>query len=133
MAIERKDLVLWVRDYCRQDFYDPAEEWEDATEYEIGDYVVGTNTHTFKAKTKHTSNKNPPPTNTTDWDYTEETLPGGVRIALDKVTEYLEVDLAKQSERLGDYSVTYSLATNWAAFPPHIKGLLQPYRRVSFS
>ena len=133
MSIERKDVLMWVRAYCRDDFYGDAVAWEDDNAYEIGDIVIADDTHTYIAKTDHTSNDDPPPDNTTDWEYTEKTLPGGIRIALDKMAEFLDVDLAIQSEALGDYSKTYSLATNWANLPPHIRHILLPYRRVTFA
>ena len=133
MAIDRKDLLAWLRDYCNQDFNDSVDDWIDETEYKIGDYVVADNDHVYKSKTNHTANDDPPPANETDWDYTEETVPAGIRVALDKLEEYMKVDLSIQSETLGDYSRTYSLATNWANFPPHIRSMLRPYRKVGFA
>ncbi len=61
-----------------------------------------------------------------DW----EELPAGIQLAVNKIYEYIiKTDMSKQSESLGDYSVTYAVATNWADFPPPIKKLLAPYRR----
>lgn len=61
--------------------------------------------------------------------YYRVTFPGGVKIAVAKAIEYISVNLALQSESLGDYKVVYSLATNWNDFPPHVRNLLRPYRR----
>ena len=128
----RKDLLDYIRAYCNQSFYGDVVAWADETEYEIGDIVIAPDTHTYKSETEHTSNDNPPPDNETDWEYTEETLPGGVRQALAKMEEFMSNDMAKQSESLGDYSVTFSSATNWGNWPPHIGRVLQPYRKVGF-
>ena len=126
----RKDLTEWIRDYCRKDFYGDAVVWKHDEDYEIGDIVVGDDRHTYKALTAHTSNNNPPPDNVTDWEYTEETLPAGIKIALTRIEEYMSVNMAVQSESLGDYSVTYSLATNFDKLPPPIRSLLTPYRSI---
>ena len=120
----RKDLTEWIRDYCRKDFYGNSARWADATGYEIGDIVVGEDGHTYKALTDHTSADNPPPDNVTDWVYTEETLPGGIVLALNKLEVY-EAQQPIKSESLGDYSVTYT-----DTLPPHIKSKLATYRSI---
>ncbi len=119
----RKNLLEWVREYCRKKFYGDAVKWVHDTDYEIGDLVIGTDNHVYRSLTLHTSNNNPPPANTTDWVYTEETLPGGVKLALDKL-EVFNAQSPVKSESLGDYSVTYSDT----GLPAHIKSMLTPYR-----
>ena len=126
----RKDLTEWIRDYCRKDFYGDAVAWVHDEDYKIGDIVVGTDRHTYKALTAHTSNNNPPPDNVTDWEYTEETLPGGIRIALDKLVELYSNDQSIQQESLGDYSVAYLNLSYQNKFPHHITGLLSEYRSI---
>ena len=120
----RKDLTEWIRDYCRKDFYGDAVAWVHDEDYEIGDIVVGTDRHTYKALTTHTSNNNPPPDNVTDWEYTEETLPGGIVLALNKLEVY-EAQQPVKSESLGDYSVSYE-----DGLPPAIKSRLNTYRSI---
>ena len=120
----RKDLTEWIRDYCRKDFYGDAVAWVHDEDYEIGDIVVGADRHTYKALTAHTSNNNPPPDNVTDWEYTEETLPGGIVLALNKLEAY-EAQQPVKSESLGDYSVSYE-----DGLPPAIKSRLNTYRSI---
>ena len=103
----RQDLLEWVRQYCNQNFYGEAEPWEDEEEYEVGDLVIGENSHVFVALTDHTAADDPPPDNVTDWEYTETTLPGGVRVFLTKAEEYFAAQGGISSESLGDYSISY--------------------------
>ena len=120
----RMNLLDWIRSYCRQNFHGNAKKWEDATDYAIGDLVVGTDNHVYKSLTVHTSNKNGPPPASANWAYTEETLPGGIILALDKL-EIHEAQQPVKSESLGDYSVSYE-----DGLPPAIKSKLTTYRSM---
>ncbi len=122
----RLNLLEWIRDYCNDGFYGDAVGWKDDTDYEIGDLVIGDDTHVYRAITDHTSNDDPPPDNTTDWLYTEETLPGGIVLALNKLEVY-EAQNPIKGESLGDYSVQYA-----EGLPPHIKSKLTTYRSMKW-
>ena len=123
----RKELLDYIRAYCNQKFYGDAVAWVHDEDYEIGDIVVGDDRHTYKALTAHTSNNNPPPDNVTDWEYTEETLPGGVKLALSEMESYDGQGQPVKSESLGDYSVTH-----WDTLPSKVVSYLTPYREVGF-
>ncbi len=74
----------------------------------------------------------------TDWvkDYCNNTflveeveaLPGGVSLFLEYAIPYIKSNTGKQSETLGDYSVTLSMD-----FPESMMKLLKPYRKVKFT
>lgn len=57
-------------------------------------------------------------------------LPGGIKIAVVKMIQMAQIDAARQSESLGDWSATYSHATNVDKLPPTIRSFLNTYRRA---
>ena len=124
---DRKELLDYIRAYCNQKFYGDAVAWVDETEYKAGDIVIANDTHTYKSKTEHTADDNPPPDNETDWEYTEDTLPGGVKLALNEMESYDGQGQSVKSESLGDYSVTH-----WDTLPSKVVSYLKPYRKVGF-
>jgi len=78
--------------------------------------------------------KNPDydPTDPASPEYIEQ-LPAGITLAIDKIWEFaVKGDLSKQSETLGDYSVTYSHATNWANWPSSIFKMVNNYRGLKW-
>ncbi len=59
----------------------------------------------------------------------ESDLPPGMRLFLEKATEFIDQGPVKQ-ESLADYSITYLSPENRVGFPTHLVTFLTPYRRV---